>query len=478
MRELLGLVEALASGADGADAVLRDYVAERGVSDAEVRSAVLKAFVLDNPYIPQAPTIQQAIFLSDFRYEGLYGGSAGGGKSSALLMAALMFVGIPSYSALILRRTYVDLAQPGGMMDRAHEWLANTDARWHDQTKTYRFPSGARLRFGYIDNDRDKYNYQGGEYQLCAFDELTQFELAWYLYLHSRIRRTQGSAVPCLRIRAASNPGGIGHEWVRQRFLDAQHPDRFFISAGLRDNPHLDADQYEGALGHLDPYTRAQLLDGDWDARPPGALFQREWFDIEEQQPNLTGLRPVRFWDLAATEQSGSNDPDWTVGLKMFRDDFGVCWVQDVVRLRRGPGEVQRMVAAVAKQDGQAVRVRMQQDPGQAGKDQIDYYRRRVIPGFDFDGVLLSGSKWLRAQPVSGQAHGGNIKLVRGPWLEAFLAELEAFQEDPRDYAHDDQVDALSGAYHFCLTGSSWLPPKRGQHLPQQQRRGGGFSLG
>ena len=170
---------------------------------------MLERTVVRNRWIPHTPTVRQALFLSLPVTEALYGGAAGGGKSDALLMAALQFVDVPGYAALLLRRSYADLALPGAIMDRSKEWLRGTAARWHEPTKTWTFPSGATLSFGYLEAEQDKYRYQGAEFQFCGFDELTQFSETQYRYLFSRLRKSPGLAVP-LRMRAASNPGGQG----------------------------------------------------------------------------------------------------------------------------------------------------------------------------------------------------------------------------------------------------------------------------
>jgi len=226
----------------------------------------------------------------------LYGGAAGGGKSSCLLMLALDYVDVPGYAALLLRRTYQDLKKPGALIDRAHQWLSGTAARWNEQTKQWTFPSGATLTFGYLESENDKYNYQGGEYQFCGWDELSQFTESQYTYLFSRLRRLEGSDVP-LRMRAATNPGGVGGRWVQERFVpETFTPDqareyrvfykegtdeegrafkRAFVPATLDDNPHLDRAEYAESLAELDPVTREQLLRGDWTIRERGDILSQ-----------------------------------------------------------------------------------------------------------------------------------------------------------------------------------------------------------
>jgi hypothetical protein len=203
--------------------------------------------------------------------EAFYGGAAGGGKSDALLMAALQYVDQPGYAALILRRTFAQLDLPGAIMSRSKEWLTGA-AHWNDDRKTWTFPSNATVTFGYLENDNDVYRYQGPEFQFVGFDELTQFSEKQYRYLFSRVRRLVDSNVP-IRIRAASNPGGIGHAWVKRRFIDERKPGVVFIPAKLDDNPHLDRAEYVLSLAELDETLRNQLLNGDWGAFE-GAAFK------------------------------------------------------------------------------------------------------------------------------------------------------------------------------------------------------------
>ena len=372
--------------------------------------------------------------------EALYGGAAGGGKSDALLMAALQYADVPGYSALLLRKTYADLSLPGALMTRANEWLKPSGVQFVANQHRWVFPSGASLTFGYLDSVGAEYRYQSSGFQYIGFDELTQFREGQYRYLFSRLRRLEGSDIP-LRMRAASNPGGVGHEWVRSRFIDDADIDRIFVPATLADNPHLDAESYVQSLEQLDPVTRQQLLHGDWTARQDGNLFRREWFDIVDELPVQIN-RSVRFWDLAATPATANNDPDYTAGVRVDYGADGLFYVADVQRMRGSPAEVEARVRQTAILDGASTHIVIEQEPGSSGVNTIHNYVTRILPEFTTRGQRASGSKIERAGPVSSQAEVGNMRLVRGPWLGPFLDEVEAFPLG----GHDDQVDAMSGA--------------------------------
>lgn len=270
-------------------------------------------------WCPHTPTARQAAFLEVGALEALFGGAAGGGKSDALLMGALQYVDVPGYSALILRRTTTDLALPGAIMDRAGEWLRPTAAHWNDIKKTWRFPSGATLTFGYLETEKDKYRYQGAELQFVAFDELTQFQESQYRYLLSRLRRVKTGAlgkVP-IRMRAATNPGGIGHAWVAARYGIDEHgrqsPDvaatRPFVPSTLEDNPHLDVEEYRQTLAQLSATERLQLERGMWVQDTTGLVLPLTSHCIVDVAPQ--GLRCVLGIDV------GSSEVEETLGVSV-----------------------------------------------------------------------------------------------------------------------------------------------------------------
>jgi predicted phage terminase large subunit-like protein len=407
---------------------------------ASLKKQLFLNTVLLNPYIPHKPTSKQALFLLLDNKEALYGGAAGGGKSDALLMAALQYVNVPRYSAIIFRRSYADLCKAGALIDRSHEWLGATNAQWDGQNHTWNFPSTAKLSFGYLENDRDVYHHQSAEYQFEGFDELTQFNEFQYRYMSSRLRRLTTSHVP-LRQWSASNPGNTGHDWVKQWFMtEGYEHGRVFIPSKLQENPYLDQKSYIESLMNLDPITRRQYLDGDWTAKHGGSIFQREWFTIVDAYPQDCKL--ARYWDKAATKPKSTNrDPDYTVGVKLA-ENRGIYYIVDVKRVRGNPAETEALIKQTAELDLHT-KTYMEQEPGSSGVEAIDHYNREVLKGFAFYGVKTTGPKAERAAPVASAAEAGNIKLVRGTWNNAFLDELEGFPIGE----HDDQVDALSGAF-------------------------------
>jgi predicted phage terminase large subunit-like protein len=388
-----------------------------------------------------------AFLLLDNR-EAMYGGAAGGGKSDALLMGALEYADTPGYNAILFRRTYVQLSLPEALMDRAMQWLGGTAAHWNAQKHMWTFPSGARLSFGNLERDVDKYIYQSAEFQYIGFDELTQFNESQYRYLFSRLRRLENVDIP-LRMRSATNPGGVGHDWVKRRFLiEGPSKGRIFIPARIEDNPSLDRAEYIETLQELDPITRRQLLRGDWTARHGGSKFRREWFQIVDQAP--ADARRVRYWDIASTEPKKGEDPDYTAGLKLALKD-GVYYVEDVRRTRATPQHVQNLIQQTTRLDGRAVKSYMEQEPGASGKALVDFYQRKVVVGYPFYADKVTGNKEIRSNPVSSAAEAGNVKLVSGAWNGDFLDEVEAFPLG----AHDDQVDTLSGAFEKLTIGST-----------------------
>ncbi len=408
------------------------------------------------------PTPKQQAFLWLTCRDAFFGGAAGGGKSDALLMAALQYVDVPGYSALLIRDTYKNLNKPDSLMSRAHEWLTHTDAHWNGERSEYRFPVDGRyaygkaairpvastLSFGYLDNPRDHFNYQSAAYQYVGIDEVVAIREKQALYLFSRLRKAVGYENLPIRFRAASNPPtreqlSIG-SWVKDRYVNPKTRKKnvIFIPAQLEDNPYLDAEDYEQSLNELDPVTRKQLRDGDWEIQVKGRIFDASDF-VMIKEPLKDVIRTVRYWDMAATEPSNENkQPAYTVGCKMSITRQGFLCIEHIRRFRRNPGVTETIIRQTAEVDGMAVRIRMEQEPGASGKMVIANYMRRVLLGFQFRGDKVTGSKFTRALPLSTQVEGHNLYMLEAPWNESFIDEAELWPDGP----FLDQIDAAGGA--------------------------------
>jgi hypothetical protein len=217
----------------------------------------------------------QTEFLRRDEFEGFAGGAAGPGKTDLLIVGALEHVDHPKYHGLILRRTFPRLQE---IIDRCHDLYPEFGGQWVAKLHRFEFPSGAKITLGHCQHEDSKRDYHGKEFQHIAFDELTEFEQSQYEFIAlSRSRST----IPELKskVRSASNPGGIGHSWVKERFVDVATPgrryidpktglSRIFIPGTVEDNPTLfDNDpDYLARLEALPELEKKRLRYGVWDA--------------------------------------------------------------------------------------------------------------------------------------------------------------------------------------------------------------------
>lgn len=416
------------------------------------------------------------------------GGAAGGGKSVFLLAAALQYVDLEGYAAILFRKTFSDLVLPGALIPMSREWLnkwiERGEVKWQDKEKKYTFmESGATLSFGYMDSVGDHLRYQGSEFQFVGFDEVTHIDPESYRYLFSRLRRKQGVNIP-IRMRASANPGGKFGEYYYERFFvdninetTGKHR-RLFLQAGLDDNEHVDEEEYRNALQELDPITRAQLEDGNWQIRPQGDLFDKSWMLTIDYQGIPAHTRYVRFWDLAAIDpkkrrnKTDKRAPDWTVGLKLGFAD-GNYYVVDIIKVQKAPGDVEKLIKATAIADGYSCAIRIEEEGGASGVANTERYAKTILQGFDFMGIRSNINKIERARPVAAACQVGSVFVSnRCRNLLDLYSQLDAFPNG----SNDDIVDAFSGAFtHFRPTHHVVAPPtaieKRKKMIHREQGR-------
>ena len=442
-------------------------------------------------YGPQPGPQEQ--FLASPADIAIYGGAAGGGKSAGILLESTRNLANPDFGAVLLRRTTPQIKNEGGLWDESFKFYTPLGGSPLSHVLQWKFPSGAKVSMSHLEYDKTVLNYQGSQIPLIIFDELTHFTAKQFWYMVSRNRSLCGVKP---YIRATTNPdadswvatfiawwidqdtglpipersgvlrymvrlGDVIH-WADSPSELAHHVDRegnpippksvTFIASKLTDNKILmEADpDYIASLMALPTVERERLLGGNWKIRPAAGLyFQRAWCEVVDAVP--AGLRYARGWDLAATRKTEGNDPDFTSGTRIGRGADGTFYVVDNRHAQIGPMEVRGMIANTAAEDGRETEIRIPQDPGAAGKDQIAGLTRMLV-GYNVRSAPVTGDKITRFTGFSAQAEAGNVKVLRGHWNNAWFSNLEGFPKA----AHDDDVDSTAEAFNALVGGSAY----------------------
>jgi predicted phage terminase large subunit-like protein len=289
--------------------------------------------------------------------------------------------------------------------------------------------------------------------------ELLRAELSFTEALPSRVNNEASAIVVIMQRLHARDTSGI----ILDRKLPYVHlclPMRFESDRRCVTPIFTDPRTYDGELLFPERFSEDQVADlertmlayataGQLQQRPAprgGGLFKREWFKVEKAAP--AGTRWVRAWDLAGTDKATA---PFTAGVKMGKTPDGRYCIADVCRIQGTPHETERLIVATASQDGHGVKGSLPQDPGQAGKAQVQYLIKQLA-GYEYTFSPESGDKETRAEPLASQAQAGNVFLLEGEWNTAFLDEVTTF---PRG-KFKDQVDAASRAFSELVSGSNY----------------------
>lgn len=451
----------------------------------------------------------QTDFLSSAAEIVVFGGSAGGGKSWNLLYEPLRNVTHNSrFSAVIFRRNMTEHRKPGATWDESIVLYGQIKgAKPTQHNLEWRFEGGGKVVMAHLEYANTVLEWHSAQIPLIEFDELTEFLPSQFWYMLSRNRSMSG--VPGY-IRATCNPDA--NSWVAELiswYIDQETgfpiPERsgvirYFLRVGdeliWRDNkedlkpellglPTHDRDgnelpympksftfirsdiydnqillkqnpEYLANLLALPTVERERLLKGNWKIKPAAGLyFKREWVKIIPFHQVPFKLVKKRGWDLAATEKTQLNSPDWTCGTKIGKDDAGNYYILDHTYIRRSPAGVKSHLQIMAAGDGREVIQYLPQDPGQAGKWQTSALRE-ALDGYPVETSLETGDKGVRFGPFSSMAQTGKVFVVEGEWNERWLSTLEGFNPEDKN-GLDDDVDSTSRAFNAFLDSSTGL---------------------
>ena len=389
----------------------------------------------------------------------LYGGARGGGKTDGTIGVCVAHATQhPEHARILyLRRTMPELED---VVVRSQQLLPLTGAEWGAQARTWTWPTGAYMRLRYLDRDADAMRYQGHAYTLIVVDEAGQFPAPTGIdELRATLRSAQG--VPT-RIVLTANPGGPGHDWLRERYVDGAEPNvpreipghdprspgqwRVYIPSRLQDNPSLMADPAYmdriRAACEGQPWKLRAWLEGDWDASREGNLIRTEWIRAAPRysRPPDTFRRVVQSWDCA---MKGTQASDFNVCTTWGESEDRSVHLLDVWRQRASFGELERAALSLAARWEPSVIVVEDKANGSALIDRLRHSREvrasihEVSPTTDKAARMAVQTPWLETR---------RVWLPRSaPWLLDYESELLGFPDVP----HDDQVDSTSQALDY-----------------------------
>ena len=387
----------------------------------------------------------QTLLLSCPVQDILFGGARGGGKTDGLMGSWLAHASRYEAKArgILFRRSMSELEE---VQNRMMEVFPRVGATFKVSSKTWQMPGGAGLKLRFLDADEDASKYQGHAYTWMGVDEAGNFPSPKPLdMLRACLRSVHG--VPC-QLLLSANPGGKGHDWIKERYIDPakplvpfQGPDgamRVFIPSRLQDNLLL-MEKDPGYMDRLRTSGPSWLvrawLEGDWNARQEGALFKREWFQPFTVPPPFDQV----VMSLDTAFKTGAEN-DYSVATVWGVTKTGFY----LVDLWRSKVEFFRLKEMVVQLAGKWAPSAVLVEDKASGQSLIQELQRDtrlpVIP------IKVDKDKMSRAYAITPTCEAGRVFLpALAPWMEPFLDELMMFPSGP----HDDQVDSLTQALEY-----------------------------
>lgn len=476
------------------------------------------------------PGPQTQFFLTDADI-AIYGGSAGSGKSYALLLEPLRnCLDNPRFAGVIFRRTTPEIRNPGGLWDESLMVYGQTMggikgcgglAIPKSSTTEWEWPQGGKVKFSHLEYDATALTWHGSQIPFIGFDELTTFTQFQFFYLLSRNRSATAGVRPY--VRATCNPDAdswvaeliswwinpdtgfpipersgvkryfvrVGDKLVWGDSPDDLHPSLIgapthtpdgepidympksltFIAATIADNQALlkGDPNYLANLLALPTVERERLLRGNWKIKPSAGLyFKREWVEIVDQWDIPQALRIKRGWDLAGTPKTQQNDPDFTCGTKIGKT-VDLTGIYYVLDHKWLQDTPGAVETTVKNTASQDGRDTEVWIPQDPGQAGKSQVLNymKLLDGFSVKATPETGDKETRFKPFSSRCEAGFVKVLRAPWNERWFGQLEGFP----DLTHDDDVDSTSRAYNAFLDGTTGLIDYYKQAAEEQQRK-------
>ena len=337
---------------------------------------------------------------------------------------------------------------PNAILDRAKQWLLPLEdtglVYYKDLKKKFTFSSGATLTFRYLAHNNDLMKYQGAELQYIGFDELTQFPENQYQYLHSRLRKTEDNPIP-LRMRAGTNPGGRGNDWVKKKFITGNVP---FVPASYLENKYLDQEDYTRQLEKLDPLTKQQLMYGSWDAYAGNWLL----ITVDDFENSLRVLPDDKLLFSVVGVDSASTGQDKFACTLISLYQTGLMWLSDMVATRKMNQEEILFTFLEQHHDKNIKLIAFEREPGSDSTFAKKYWQG-LLPKYNVVDFSPQGSKFVRARPV-GQSIREKRLFINKDIEESLINELRnqfgyihPLKEKMKEYPSPDLLDSTDYAH-------------------------------